>query len=61
MTNCTLPSQVEIQRGMKYLAAYVDVRGFAGFVKFAVQGANYRDRQSVCHTHAVPVTQTETG
>lgn len=35
---------------------YVDVRDLAGFVKFAVQGANYRERQSVCHKHTVPVT-----
>lgn len=38
---------------------YVDVRDLTGFVKFAVQGANYGNGQSVCHTHTVPVTQAE--
>lgn len=55
-----LPSQVQVEKGMKYFAAFfyaitryilhVDVRDLAGFVKFAVQGANYRDRLSVRHT-----------
>lgn len=43
---------------MSFHDTYVDVRGLAGFVKIAAHGANYRDRQSVCHAHAVPVTQT---